>query len=81
MCSAWAWGCPGGRTQGVVQVLLAHQFQVLFNGLGGDGVLSEDQDVMVPTTVHLRHHQVSEEVLGEECEVSREQIQDKILGA
>lgn len=52
-----------------MEVLLPHQLEVLLNGLGGDGVLSEDQDVMFSATVHLRHHQVGQKVLVEQCSV------------
>lgn len=50
-------------TQGVVQVLLSHQLQVLLHGLGGQRVLPEDQHVVLAAAVHLRHHQVGQEVL------------------
>ena len=51
-------------TQRVVQVLLSHQLQVLLDGFGGQRVLPEDQDVVVGTSIHLRHHQVGQEVLN-----------------
>ena len=50
-------------TQRVVQVLLPHQLQIFLDGLGGQRVLPEDQHVVVRTAVHLRHHQVRQEVL------------------
>lgn len=50
-------------TEGVVQVLLSHQLQVLLHGLGGQRVLPEDQHVVLAAAVHLRHHQVGQEVL------------------
>lgn len=53
-------------TQGVLQVLLSHQLEVLLDGLGGERVLSEDQVLVLAAAVHLRHHQVREEILQRE---------------
>lgn len=51
-------------TEGVVKVFLSHQLQILLNGFGGQRVLPEDQHIVVCTAVHLRHHQVCQEVLS-----------------
>lgn len=50
-------------TQGVVQVLLSNQLQIFLHGLSGQRVLPEDQDIVLTAAVHLRHHQVGQEVL------------------
>lgn len=40
-------------TEGILQVLLSHKFEVFLYGLCGKCVLSEDEMLILPTAVHL----------------------------
>lgn len=57
-----------------MEVLLSYQLEVFLNGFSGNGVFSEDQDIMLSTTIHLRHHQVSQKILAEECLSERKDL-------
>lgn len=50
-------------TEGVLQVLLPHQLEIFLDGLGCQRVLSEDEVFVLAAAIHLRHHQIREEVL------------------
>lgn len=56
------------RTQRILKVFLPHQFEVLLDGFGGQGVLPEDEVLIFPAPVHLGHHQIRQEVLREQNE-------------
>lgn len=57
-------------TEGVDEVLLANQLHVVVDGFRGQRVLSEDQRLLLPQTLHLSTSQVSQELLQESRGVS-----------
>lgn len=50
-------------TKGVDEVLLANQLHVIIDGFRGQGVLSEDQCLLLSETLHLGTSQVQQELL------------------
>lgn len=59
-------------TEGVREVLLAHQLHVVVYGLGGQGVLSEDQGLLLSEALHLSTSQVEQELLEKTQHVTAE---------
>lgn len=57
------WSRLKDPTKGVDEVLLANQLHVIIYGFGGQGVLSEDQCLLLSQTLHLSTSQVQQELL------------------
>lgn len=55
-----------GLTQSILKIFLAHEFEVLLDGFGAQRILTKDQVLVLATSVHLRHHQIRQEVLDEQ---------------
>lgn len=65
-----SWGLPtcappssGAPTNGILEVFLSNQLEILLYGFGGQGVLPKNEVFAVHETVHFRHGHVGQEVL------------------